>query len=243
MKIQHLSLLVTLLFIQTMHSQEWKNFRTFKKQTGSLILQEGNWLKKDRIRNTETWKVANIFNLSQENGILKYKSISEIRDFYFWFDAEIKEKRHEINGVGIAAIAANQLSNIDDGFIRVFIVRNKEIVEFANEGSKKVFDFAFPILADVYFSNELLKGQTAKNWDLKYGKIEQCEILEPLYQKLSNKAIKRLQKMAKGKGVFNLAVPNELKFKGDIENCEARFEHGKNTLLPYYLKHRISKKN
>lgn len=86
-------------------------------------------------------------------------------------------------------------------------------------------------------------GEKAKDWDLNYGKKEQCEILEPLYQKLSNKAILRLQKMAKGKGIFNFAVPNELKLNGDIRNCQARFEHGKNKLLPYYLKHNISKKN
>ena len=226
-----------------MYSQEWKSLRKYKKETGNNFLQDGDWLKKDRKHCTNVWKEANIFNLTQLKGNLKYKSISEIRDFYDWFDAAIKEKGHEINGVGIAEIAANQLSNIDNRFIRIFIVRNKEIVEFANEGSKKVFEFAFPILADVYFLNEILIGEKAKDWDLNYGKKEQCEILEPLYRKLSNKAILRLQKMAKGKGIFNFAVPNELKFNGDIRNCYARFEHGKNKLLPYYLKHNISKKN
>ncbi|MBI9040452.1 hypothetical protein [Lutibacter sp.] len=238
MKIKYLSLLVSLLFIQATHSQEWKNYRTFKKQTGGLILKEGCWLKKDRIRNTKTWKAANSFNLSQENGNLKYTSISIIRDFYLWFDDEIKQKGHEINGVGIAAIAAKQLSNVDNFFIRCLIIRNKEVVSFANEGSLKVIEFVFPLMSSIYFSDEIFKNESARNWDLKYGEMEQCEILDPLYQKLSNKALNRLQKMAKGKGVFNLAVPNELKFKGDIKNCETRFEHGENVLFPYYLKHR-----
>ncbi len=125
---------------------------------------------------------------------------------------------------------------MDNFFIRFFIVRNKEIVLFANSGSVKVLEFAFPLLKEVYFSEEILKGEKAVVWDLKHGEIEQCEILEPLYQKLSFKAIYRLEKIAKGKGVFNLAVPNELKYEGKIDNCKTRFEHGKNKLLPYYLK-------
>ncbi len=107
--------------------------------------------------------------------------------------------------------------------------------EFANEGSHRVFEFGFPLMKDVYFSDELITGKNAENWSLKYGKIEQCDILDPLYKQLSTKAISRLQKMAKGKGIFNLAVPKRLKFVGDIEDCQTRFEHGLYKLKPYYL--------
>ena len=78
-----------------------------------------------------------------EKGNLKYKSISEIRDFYSWFDTEIRKQGHEVNGVGVAAVAASQLSKLDNGFIRFFIVRNKEIVDFINDGSFVVFEFSF----------------------------------------------------------------------------------------------------
>ncbi|WP_111706884.1 hypothetical protein [Lutibacter citreus] len=231
-------ILLFVFLFECVSAQEYRNIQTYKKVSNSKVLQSGCWLKKDRKRQTEVWENANIFNLAAENGNLKYTSISQICDFYKWFDNAIKVKGHEINGVGIASIAAKQLSNMDNGFIRVFIVRNKEIVLFANEGSKKVLAFGFPLLKEVYFSEDLIIGEKAKIWDIKNGTYEQCQVLEPLYNRLSIKALYRLERIAKGKGIFNLAVPNELKFEGDIDNCHSRFEHGKNKLLPYYLSKR-----
>jgi len=236
MKIKHIIIAFTLVVFYNSYAQEWNTLRAYQIETGHQILRNGCWLKKDRNKQTEVWNKANVFNLSIKNGNIKYKSISQIRDFYTWFDAERKKIGHEIRGVGIASIAANQLSKMDNFLIRFFIVRNKEIVLFANNGSHKVFEFAFPLIKEIYFSKEIMKGEKARLWDLKHGEIEQCEILEPLYQKLSFKALYRLEKMAKGKGIFNLAVPNELKYDGEIDNCHTRFEHGKNKLLPYYLK-------
>jgi len=235
MKIKHIIIAFTLLVFNNSYTQEWKSLKAYQIETGNSILLNGCWLKKDRKKQTEVWNKANIFNLSAINGNSKYSSISQIRDFYNWFDAERKKKGHEIVGVGIASVAANQLSKMDNFLIRFFIVRNKEIVQFANNGSKKVFEFAFPLLKEVYFSKEILKNENARLWDLKHGEIEQCEILEPLYHKLSFKAIYRLEKMAKGKGVFNFGVPNQLKYEGEIDNCQTRFEHGKTKLLLYYL--------
>ena len=216
-------------------SQEWKNLTCYQKETGYSTLQDGCWLKKDRKRQNKVWQQANIFNLSVENGNRKYTSISQIRDFYLWFDSERKKQGHEIKGIGIAAIAASQLSKVDIWFIRCFIVRNKEVVNFVHEGSDKVFEFAFPLLNNIYFSNEIIKGNDAINWGLKYGKIEQCEILEPLYQNLSTKALRKLNKMAKGKGIFKLGIPNKLKYEGRIEDCQTRFEHATTKLLSFYL--------
>ena len=216
-------------------AQEWNTLKTYQKETGNLTLHEGNWLKKDRKRSTLIWQEANIFNLTLEKGNKNYKSISQIRDFYLWFDTVIKKQGHELNGVGVAAVAAGQLSKIDSGFIRFFIIRNKEVVDFVNDGSLLVFEFSFPLLQDLYNSDDLIKGEDAKNWSLKYGLQEQCEILEPLYSKLSDKAVIKLSKMAKGKGVFILGVPKALRFEGDIKNCENRFNHALHKLLPYYL--------
>ncbi len=41
--------------------------------------------------------------------------------------------------------------------------------------------------------------------------------------------------MAKGKGLFNLGVPKELKYEGEIDDCQSRFEHGVRKLLPFYI--------
>ncbi len=148
---------------------------------------------------------------------------------------ERKELGHEINAVGVAALVAEQFSNFDNCFIRVLIVRNKEVVWFGNEGSKKVLAFAFPLLKEVYFSSEPLKGQEAKNWDITNGKIEQCQILETIYKQLSPKAIQKLERMAKGKGIYSLGVKSELKFEGDIGDCKSRYEHAFTKLYLYYI--------
>jgi len=209
-------------------SQEWKNLKIYQKETGKLSLENGCWLKKDRQRHNAVWNNANMFNLSLDNGNLKYQTICQIRDFYVWFNQEIEKKGHEIKWIKSAGFVAHQLSKVDYGLIRTFIVRNKEVVAFANEGSKKVFAFGYPQLKQVYFSTNIIKGPAAKDWDSIYGAKEQCLILEPLYQKLSAKALWKLNRMAKGKGVFALAVPKKWRFIGSIEDCKARFEHGMN---------------
>jgi len=241
-KLLNWSIIIFLLLNnQVSFSQEWRNLKNYKKTTGQNVLQNGCWLKKDRTRNTETWKQANKYNLSIDNGNLKYKTISQTRDFYLWFDDEREKLGHEINGIGVAALVAGQLSNFDNYFIRTFIIRNKEVVWFGNEGSKKVLKFAFPLLKKVYFSNNILKQEEAKDWDITNGKIEQCQILEGLYNKLSSKAIRKLERMAKGKGIYNLGVKNELKFEGDITDCKSRYEHASSKLITYYLDHKIKK--
>ncbi|MEO8515561.1 MAG: hypothetical protein ABI426_02395 [Flavobacterium sp.] len=227
-RILFICLVIFLLHTNSVVSQEWKNLKTYQQETGSLSLQNGCWLKKDRRQHNVVWNNANVFNLSLDNGYLKYKTVSQIRDFYAWFDQEIEKKGHEIKWIKSAGTVAKQLSKVDCGFIRTFIVRNKEVVVFANEGSKTVFAFGYPQFKQVYFSTDLIKGAAAKDWDSIYGMREQCVILEPLYHKLSAKALWKLDRMAKGKGIFALAVSKKWRFLGPIGDCKARFEHGMN---------------
>lgn len=243
MKVLSIIITALILYLNTSlaFSQEWKSLASYKKETGFSSLQDGCWLKKDRRRQNEVWKQANIFNLSRENGNRKYKTIREKRDFYLWFDLERKKQGHEIKWIGIAAIAAGQLSKLDAGFIRCFFVRNKEVVKFANEGSEKVLEFAFPLLNKIYFSNKIIKGEDAVNWSLEYGKKEQCQILEPLYKNLSSKALQKLNRMVKGKGLFKFGVAKRLRFEGSIEDCEARIDHATYKMLSFYARSQENK--
>lgn len=234
--------LIFLAGINFTQAQEHRNFKSYIKETGNSYLRDGCWLKKDRKKQNEVWKKANIYNLSLENGNTRYETISQIRDFYHWFDVEREKLGCEIKWIGIAAIAAGQLSKLDYGVIRLFFVRNNEVVKFADQGSKKVLEFAYPLLKNVYFSNEIIKGKDAENWDLEYGMLEQCTILDPLYKELSPGALSKLDRMAGGKGLFRLGVPKELKFVGSIDDCKARFEHGMNKMIPFYTVH-IENKN
>ena len=199
-------------------------------------MQQGCWLKKDRRKKTEVWKNANIFNLQDSIGYQKYRSITEIRDFYTWFDEKRKALGDEIEWVGYAAIASKQLSKIDGYFVRAWIVRNKEIIAFINFGSQEVFEFAFTLLRNVYYFSEPIKNEKALKWDMEYGRVEQCTIIEPLYEKLTPKALKKLNKMASGKGVYALGVPKEIRFDGNIASCENRVAHIQLKIKPFYKK-------
>ena len=237
LKIASLILLLNSNFVV---SQEYRNLKTYKKETSNSILLDGYWLKKDRKKKTLVWKNANQYNLQQLNAHRKYRSIREIRDFYLWFDNYRKQRGHEVQWIGIAAMASSQLAKLEVGFYKIFIIRNKELVQFAQEGSKKVFSETFPKLKKIYCSTNLILGSQAENWDEKHGKIEQCDLLNPLYAKLSPKAFNKLERMAKGKGIYKLAIPTNLKFEGDLKNCRARIIYGKEKLLPIYLKKQIS---
>lgn len=216
-------------------AQEYKNFKKFRKEMSLDSLPEGVWLKKDRRKNTKVWQTANYYNLLQKDGATKYHSIRQIRDFYLWFDKERIAKGHETNAVGIAAVVANQLSVLENWFIKNIIITNKEVHCFGEEGSRIVLAYAFPHLQELYFSPTLLKGEEAFNWDLLYAKEEQCVALETLYHSLSPKTIKILEKMAKGKGIYCLGVPKALRFEGEVMDCNSRYEHAITKVSAYYL--------
>ena len=98
--------------------------------------------------------------------------------------------------------------------------------------------YAFPLLQEVYSSDNILKGDKATRWDVKYMETEQCHIIETLYEQLSQKAIKKLHRIAKGRGIYNLGVKNELKFEGDINNCKSRTKHAFSKVQTYYLENK-----
>lgn len=221
------------LFSNT-QAQEWKNIRQFRKRTGKLELDSGAWLKQDRKKNSKTWQAANLYNLKQEGGYTQYKNIRQIRDFYKWFDAERKKIGHETTMAGVAAIVANQLSYLENWFIRKLIVNDKYIIHFGQQGSHDVIRYFFPYFRELIMTTQPIRGEAAKQWDYEKAKEEQCNIVEKIYLQTPPKSVKKLQRMAKGKGIFRFGVPSCLKYEGEILDCKARYEHAFLKLRTYY---------
>lgn len=215
-------------------AQEWKNLKSYKKATGQTVLKQGNWLKKDRKRNTEQWQNANKFHLKQENGYDAYTTIQQRRDFYKWFDTWRKQKGHEFQWAGIAAIVSGQFANTENWFVATFVIRNADLLEFAQQGNQAVFNDVYSGLYNVYLLDSLITGEAAANLDNSYSYREQCVIIDKLYEQQDKKVVKKLSKMAKGKGIFRFVVPKSIRFQGDIANCEDRYRHGKDILPLYY---------
>src|SRR5687767_7084884 len=219
---------LTLLFLISANvagAQEWKSLKAYRKETGNATLGDGCWLKKHRKKKTGTWLQANNYNLALENGHLGYKTIRQVRDFYLWFDEERKKQGHEIEWFGVTAIVENEFSKLDSWFVRTFIVRNKEVQNFVHEGTMKVFEYSFPKMRNVLVSRELITGEAAKAWDKEHGTGEQCKILEPLYNKLSPRAFRMLDRVAKRKGLYWLGIPKALEYEGKLEDCHARVDY------------------
>jgi hypothetical protein len=231
-----LGFLIFILLYNSSFSQEWESIKTLQKETGGDELAAGEWLKSDRKHNTAVWQNANVFNLISKEGYNKYTSISLKRDFYKWIDQALIEKGHEVYWGGIAAIAAKQLAYTENSFLSFLLVRSKELEIFAQAGSKVVFKYALPELRAVYLSEEKIVAEEAENWMKKFGRGEQCDVLEPLYTELSEKALHKLERMAKGKGLYRLGIAKDLKYQGKIEDCESRYLHGLVTMQEYYLK-------
>ena len=208
--------------------------KKYKRETGAKELQPGFWLTKDRKKNTAVWNKANTYNLKSYKGYKKYKSVSERRDFYLWFDQARRLKGKSVEWAGYAAIVSGQIAKLENHFLRIAVVHNKEIIAFAEEGSYRVFDFAFPLLKEIYFSRINLTADQSSQWDLMLGEIEQCEIIEPLYLQLSKKNLKKLNRMAQGKGIYSLGVKKAIRFEGDISVSKNRVNHMYSKLQPYY---------
>jgi len=98
-RIIKLLILLFLIYPNINYSQEWKSLNIYQKETGNLTLEKGCWIKKDRKNQTEVWKYANEFKLNEENGDLKYTSISQKRDFYLWFDQQLKKEEMKLTGL------------------------------------------------------------------------------------------------------------------------------------------------
>ncbi len=237
MKTTFLKTITFLLIINnySTFAQEWKNLRSYQKETKNLTLLDGCWLKKDRKNSTYVWKQANAYNLTLKDGNLKYKTISQIRDFYVWFDQERIKQGHEIQWIGIASVATKQLSKLNSGFIRVLIVRNKEVIQFTKVGSERVFSYTFPKLKELYFSEIPIQGINAKKWDDSHATNEQCTILAPIFETLSIKAYRKLERILKGKGIYRIGVSKKLRFEGELIDCQARIKYGSEKIMQLYL--------
>ena len=50
---------------------------------------------------------------------------------------------------------------------------------------------------------------------------------------MDKSTVKKIERMAKGKFLYGLVVPNAIRFEGDISKAEDRFQYAMNTLRVY----------
>lgn len=222
----------TLLFAISFSSEakEWKNLKAYQKVSLNEKLPPSDWLKSDRKQNTLVWQNANTYNLTN-NKPEEYKTIIQRRDFYTWFNAQIKAKGHEVVWPKMAYFISHKLRLIESFPHNIFT--SKALKGYANKGSETVFNNAFSLLEQLWASQTILKGDAALQWDESILKKEQYIWIEDIYKTMDKSTVKKIERMAKGKFLYGLVVPNAIRFEGDISKAEDRFQYAMNTLRVY----------
>ncbi|MFQ6602988.1 SpvB/TcaC N-terminal domain-containing protein [Flavobacterium sp. C3NV] len=200
-------------------------------------LGKGDWLRKDRLKNTDVWKSANKYNLKQNDGYKEYKTISQRTDFYGWFQSETDSKGFETVWAGAAYIIAQQMSITENVLVNWKL--SSDELKFAQDGNKAIFEDVFDNLRDL-IDGPALKGKDALNWDKATLTHEQRDVVDPIYKRQSKATLGTLSEMAKQEGLFSLGVifgnSSELKFEGNLMNWQERYDHGMKKAVPYYKK-------
>jgi hypothetical protein len=195
-------------------------------------LGKGDWHKSDRENNTDVWKNANKHNLQQANGSLEYSTISQRTAFYGWFQSETESKGFETKWAGAAYVIANQMTNMENPLLNWAF--SSEVIKFAHDGNKAIFDNVVPKLKNLY-NGSILKGEDAKKWDKNTLTVEQRDIVGPIYKRQTSETLTTLSKMAKQEGIYSLGVfmgnSPKLKFNGNINNWQDRYNHGMNVAV------------
>jgi hypothetical protein len=218
----------------SVHGKEWKDFEAFKTETHLYKLPKSDWLASDRKNNTLVWKDANLYNL---NEILpeEYETIKQRSDFYLWYYTEIENKGHEVIWPKMAFFISSNLKLVKTFPYQLLVT--KSIKSYAIIGSETVFAAAFKDLKKMFYSEEILVDEAALEWDEYMLYKEQFEWLVPIYRDISEKNLKRIARMAKGKFLYGLLVNRKVRFKGDISKANDRYSYAILTLRPYCVEY------
>lgn len=234
-----LLLVYSLLIVNITHASEWKNMKQYRARTNLDRLSESDWLKKDRKHNTQTWINANHYNINSTNGFTQYTKFAQKKDFYIWLDIEMRSRGHDVYWPGIAFIVTKRLRYLDIRFIQKTIIHDENFMFFIQECNNLILQHIYPNLTALYTSHTPLTGTAARKWDSVIIHKEQCIVLDTIYAKQPKPVLKKLNRMAQGKGIYRLAIPGRLRMRKDIRKCKNRCNYGLNTIRKYYdVKHR-----
>jgi len=212
------------------YCKEWKNLKQYQKTTQKKHLSPSDWLKLDRKQNTLVWQNANRFNL-QANKPEEYLTIIQRRDFYYWLHITLKSKGHEVLWPAMGYFISKRIRLVKTFPYSIFT--SKKIKVYSKSGSKMVFNNAFKILSNLYESPTILKGNDALAWDKDLLYKEQYIWLDTIYLTIDSKTLKTINRIAKGKFLYGLVLPKQIRFKGDISKPKARYDYGLHVLRNY----------
>jgi len=229
-----LLLLFCLLTVNICEAREWKNKTELKRTTGQDDLPNGDWLRKDRKKNTDIWSDANRYNMSSNQGDVCYTSFAQKRDFYYWLDTELQNRGSDVRWPGVAYIVTRRLRYLDSRFVQKIIIRDKAFIDFVEKCNNLILTNIYLDLRALYNREEALTGSEARHWDSTLTYKEQCTIVDTVYDMQPRRIVEKLNRMAHGKGIYKLVMPRKLRINKNISDCENRCAYGLNIISRYY---------
>ena len=214
------------------NAKEWKSIKEYQKATNSITLEATDWLKSDRKKNTIVWQNANTYNLTNDLPV-EYVNIQQRRDFYWWFYTEVSKKGHQVAWPSMSYYISKKLRLTNAFPFNVFL--RKEIKGYSNKGSVSVFNECFSVLKKLFFSKSILIDNNALQWDKDILKLEQFQWISGIYKEMSQKDLKRLERIAKGKWPYSIVVPKEIRFEGNLEVAPDRLNYALEKLRAYCI--------
>lgn len=188
-------------------------------------LNRRHWAKANRENGDLIWQEACAFNFSYATGFAEYQTFDQREDFYEWLSGELRKKGHEVKWVDMALEVMDRLESVAS--------KDDLLGLNANLANKLVFDSTFARLQELYKMPEPLQGAKAKEWDEKMIAFEQEEIIQVVYNRMDIVTLEKADRMAKGKGLYALCVPKNLRFEGDLRKPADRIQFANTKLLPY----------
>ncbi|MBP0904582.1 Insecticidal toxin complex protein [Mariniflexile gromovii] len=215
----------------SVYAKEWSSIRVYHKVTGKENLLPSDWLKSDRVNNTTVWQQANVFNL-EYNLPNEYTGLAERKDFYNWVQAEVEKQGHQVVWFKMVDFITGKLHTMETFPNVVFV--NKRIMNYAQSCSEIIFENSFSEIKKLFESAHILNEEAGLQWDKNMLYKEQYVWVDDIINTIDARSLKKIENILQGKCLYGLFVPRAIRFTGDLENKEMRYEYALNTLRPYF---------
>ncbi|MDO7173817.1 Insecticidal toxin complex protein [Mariniflexile sp. AS56] len=221
------------LFISNLsiYAKEWRSLKAYQEATKQEMLLPSDWLKSDRTHNTGVWEMANAYNL-EKNQPQEYSSLASRRDFYKWVQTEVEKRGHQVVWFKMVQFISSKL-RVMETFPNVIFV-NKKIMTYAQSCSETIFKNSFIEISNLFKLTSVLNEVTGLEWDKRILYKEQYVWVDGFINSIDTRSLNKIETILEGKCLYGVFVPKEIRFTGDLDNKEMRYEYALNKLRLYF---------
>lgn len=226
---------------------EYASMEEYRSLTGRSELGPYEWLTADRESQSGSWDTAMV-NMTRDQVPNILEPFVQVRDYYIWVARKIEEKGHESRWVLGALVLVNELADTyEEGVFvtgQAFSVGVLPILEDLNVGIANYAITQFHRLLYGDFSDVVLRGQQAYEFDLQFVNHEQREVAFPIYEQYAGtSALSDMNGLFNGTGfvgnaaeMLGPAIPTHPDIIGsDLTDAGTRYGEDARTNVPLWM--------